>query len=257
MKASLAQITVYPIKSLDGVSVDACGFVSSGGLEWDRRLAIVDGEGNWVNGKRSLAVHLIRATYDLPSGTVRLKREGAAEAIFDLHPSNAGLAEWLSEALGLACSLVEDLDAGFPDDAEATGPTLIGSATLNAVASWFPGLSEKEVGRRLRTNLVIDAPSAFWEDRLVASRKFSIGGAAFHATSVCQRCVVPSRDSMTGLATQHFAKRFAEQREQNLPEESPRVAFNHFYRVAINTQRISGTGIAVGDEVAISPFQSP
>src|SRR5690606_17837202 len=100
--------------------------------------------------------------------------------------------------------------------------------------SWFSGLSVEEVRRRLRTNLEVDADEPFWEDRLVANpgQRFAIGNVILNAVRVCQRCVVPSRDTMTGEIYQRFQKEFAERRQATLPPWSPARLFNHHYRVA-------------------------
>ena len=58
----LSRIELFPIKSLDGVSVVAARINSAGILEHDRVYAIVDATGSYVNGKRTDRVHLIRTT---------------------------------------------------------------------------------------------------------------------------------------------------------------------------------------------------
>ena len=42
---TLERITVYPIKSLDGVVLESCRVLAGGALEHDRRYALVDAEG--------------------------------------------------------------------------------------------------------------------------------------------------------------------------------------------------------------------
>ena len=71
MTATLGRITIYPIKSLDGVDVESVAVLPNGALENDRRFALVDADGHYVNGKRTAAVHRIRAAYDLTQMTVR------------------------------------------------------------------------------------------------------------------------------------------------------------------------------------------
>ena len=71
---TLSQIVVYPIKSLDGVSVDAIDVLESGALAWDRRFAIVDGMGQMITGKRAPSIHTLRAAFDLAGRTVVLTR---------------------------------------------------------------------------------------------------------------------------------------------------------------------------------------
>jgi uncharacterized protein YcbX len=240
MTAKLDRITIYPIKSLDGVDVECARVLSSGALEHDRQFAIVDAAGKFVNGKRTAAIHSIRAEYDLAALTVRLG--GAAE--FSLREQQSEIAAWLSDALGPACQLVENTIVGFPDDVDAPGPTLISTSTLAAVASWFPGFTLDETRRRFRANLELSAEAPFWEDRLVGDAgdepAFRIGEAQFHGVNPCQRCVVPTRDTITGASTTGFQKAFATERERHLPACAPRGRFNHFYRLAVNTRLAPG-----------------
>ena len=45
MNGTIAHITLYPVKSLDGIDVPAAAFLESGPLEDDRRFAIFDRDG--------------------------------------------------------------------------------------------------------------------------------------------------------------------------------------------------------------------
>lgn len=56
----LSRIIVYPVKSLDGLSVERCQVLPSGALACDRRFALRDSEGNFINGKRFPAIHGLR-----------------------------------------------------------------------------------------------------------------------------------------------------------------------------------------------------
>ena len=59
----LSRIDLYPIKSLDGVSVTEVCITAGGTLEGDRIYAMVDDTGAYVNGKRTGQVHLLRTTF--------------------------------------------------------------------------------------------------------------------------------------------------------------------------------------------------
>jgi uncharacterized protein YcbX len=254
MSSVLDRITIYPIKSLDGVDVPAARVLGSGSLENDRRFAIVDKSGKFVNGKRTAAIHAIRAEYDLAAMRVRL---GGVDE-FSLRDEQAEIAAWLSQALQLDCEIVENTIVGFPDDVDAPGPTLISTPTLAAVTEWFPGLTLDEARRRFRANLEITADAPFWEDQLVASAgeepSFRIGAAQFCGVNPCQRCAVPARDALTGEVTAGFQKTFASARQQHLPPWAPRERFNHFYRLAVNTRLAPGQSprqLRVGETVTL------
>lgn len=239
MAATLRRITIYPIKSLDGIEVKTAAVLPSGALENDRRFALIDADGKYVNGKRTPAIHAIRAAYDLAAMTVRFN----AEQEFSLVHDQPQIGEYLSSALGIACVLAENTTTGFPDDTDAPGPTLLSTATLEAVAEWFPGLTHDEAARRFRANLEIDGVEPFWEDHLVGPAgttvPFQIGSVHWLGINPCQRCVVPTRDSHTATPIAGFQKSFAQHRAAALPAWAPRDRFNHFYRLAVNTQLVA------------------
>jgi len=202
---TLERITVFPVKSLDGVEVAAARVLAGGGLEHDRRWQLVDMEGRVVNAKRMPIVHAIRTEYaiegleaigspgdELPGlgpnvitlavdpaalaaaaipGVERLARLGPD--VFPLVPGSAGPCGWLSEAFGFGVLLLERREGGFPDDRDAPGPTLAATATLAEVARWF-GFDLAECRRRFRVNLEIGGCDAFWEDTLACPAREAV-----------------------------------------------------------------------------------
>lgn len=286
---TLERITIYPVKSLDGVAVENARVLPTGALEHDRRWQLVDMEGRAVNAKRTALFHAIRAEFELAGqggdvpriGTNVIHLEVAPEAVraraipgvdrlaalgpasFPLVPGPDGPCGWLAEALGTPVLLMERAEGGFPDDRDASGPTLVSTASLAEVARWFR-LDLAEARRRFRANLEIGDCDAFWEDALASParpelqpslldlaadeptdpyadlpppepRSFSIGDVRFRAVNVCRRCVVPSRDSRTGAVTGQFRDVFEACRGRRLPAAVDASAWSHVYRLAINT----------------------
>jgi len=189
---TLDRITIYPVKSLDGLDVAEARVLPSGGLENDRRWQLTDLEGRVLNAKRTPLFHAIRAEFDLGGAgglptsaghTIHLAIDPAAvegraipgiERLASLRPVSIPLVPgpegpcgWLSEVFGTSVLLLERADGGFPDDRDAPGPTLISTATLAAVAGWFR-LTVDECRRRFRANLEIGGCDAFWEDALAS-----------------------------------------------------------------------------------------
>lgn len=261
----LARITVYPIKSFDGVRVAESAFVAAGGLESDRRFALIDDHGRFVNGKRLAELHRVRAAYADDLSTVTLVDGDGRSETFALRAGDADLARWCRDRFGIAATLRENVEAGFPDDLNAAGPTLVSTATLRRAGEWFD-LDREESRRRFRANLEIDAAEpddcpAFWEDRLFAPDaapdaravvEFRIGDVLLHGVNPCARCVVPTRDSRTGEAAPHFVREFGARRRDELPPWAPPTAFDHFYRLAVNTRvppSQTGRRIRTGDVV--------
>ncbi|QDU64810.1 hypothetical protein Pan216_57030 [Planctomycetes bacterium Pan216] len=235
----LAGITIFPFKSLAGVRVERRPLRSQGALSGDRTYALVDADGRYINGKRTAAVHLLRSTFSDDLRTIHL-RTGETSRTFDLETERAELQSWCSDFFAQPLTLRVSPDGGFPDDTESPGPTLISTATLKAVARWFPGLPVDEVRRRFRANLEIDADEPFWEDRLLSRGeepcRFSIGGVTLLGTTCSKRCVVPSRDSHTGEPWPGFQKEFLQRRQASLPAWAPPERFDHTYRLAVNTK---------------------
>ena len=253
--ATLAGITIYPLKSFDGVSLDHSIVQPSGALVADRRWALVDQQGEIVNGKRAATIHRIRAVFDLAAERVRLHIEGSNDVrTFGIKRDQVSLESWLRDHLGTAVTLIENRESGFPDDTEAPGPTVISTATLRTVSEWF-GIALDEVRRRFRANLEIDDVEPFWEDRLFAdvdrTVRFRIGRVELLGTNPCQRCAVPSRNPATGEVIAGFAKAFAELRKQALPDWATAARFDHFYRLAVNTRAAVAGPLSIGDEVTI------
>jgi uncharacterized protein len=249
----LSHISIFPIKSLDRMATQSAELLPSGALKGDREFAIFDEDDRVVNGKRTAKVHGIRSQYEGITRSVTLSADGLGVETFHLDDDRSGLESWLSEFFGFKVHLKQDLEMGFPDDPASLGPTVISTQTIAAVASWYQGMTLGEMRSRLRTNLELDAPEAFWEDRLFGAadevREFSIGTVTFQGVNPCQRCIVPTRDSLSGESTSAFQKIFLKNRSATLPESVNRSRFNHFYRLAVNTRSIGGGIVTVGDLV--------
>jgi len=256
------RLTIYPIKSLDGRSVESVSTVENGGLAGDREFALFDSDDNYVNGKREQQLHRIRAHYEGNGADIDTVALSTAEtdphrfAVDELGDSEA--VDWLSEQMGYPVSLARDPAGGFPDDTTASGPTVISTATIETVASWFDGISTEGMRRRLRPNIEFGGVPAFWEDHLFADRshhvEFTIGDVSFRGVNPCQRCVVPSRDPDTGEEYDGFQSTFIEKREETLPEWSGGDWFNHHFRLMLNTmvpESEWGSEIAVGDTIEV------
>jgi len=306
---TLDRITIYPVKSLDGVDVPEAVVLPSGALEHDRRWQLTDIDGRVLNAKRSPLLHAIRAEFDLDARLITLSIDPLAlqaraipgierlaslsPGTFPLVPGPDGPCGWLSEALCASEThsngvlLLERADGGFPDDREAPGPTVVSTASLEAITRWF-GFDLAEARRRFRANLEIGGCDAFWEDTLASParenlpslidlppdlpadpyadlpplepREFAIGEARCRATNVCRRCVVPSRDSRTGEVTIAFRDAFEARRNRGMRADVDPGAWRTLYRLGLNTCRSGPTracvrlvcGVAVGTRADVS-----
>jgi uncharacterized protein len=256
----LANIRLHPIKSLDPVSVTEARIGPGGGLELDRAWALYTVDGRWVNGKRTAAIHLIRAAFAPDVSSVTLGVPGDRRSIparqFAFPGDTESAAEWFSVYFEQQI-LVRHAREGFPDDPIANGPTIISTATLEAVGGWFPGIGLNEMRQRFRTSIEIDGVPAFWEDQLFNANenyavRFRIGEVVFEGSNPCARCPVPPRDPQTGLELTGFQKRFSDLRRAQLPTWAPMQRFDHFYRLSTNTRVASsesGKLLRIGDPV--------
>jgi MOSC domain-containing protein len=275
----LKGIRLHPIKSLDPVSVAEARIGPGGGLEHDRAWALFSVDGRWVNGKRTAAMHLIRATYapDLSSVTLAVPgdRRNIPARTFAFPGGAEDAAEWFSVYFEQQI-LVRHAPEGFPDETIASGPTIISTASLQTVSNWFPGLTLDATRQRFRTTLEIDSVDvaakaasaasatgdlpAFWEDQLYGEDersvvRFRIGEVNFEGSHPCARCPVPARDPQTGADLTGFQKRFSDLRRETLPSWAPAARFDHFYRLATNTRVApteTGEPLRLGDRLQLA-----
>jgi uncharacterized protein len=262
---TLYRIEIFPIKSLDGMTTDQVSVLPSGALKGDRQFAIVDEQGRYVNGKSTPLVHQLRARFSSDTGSDTLnvslwRAETEKHQTFALEDEGKdgrdGLRAWLSDFFGQTVTLQENTITGFPDDLNAPGPTIVSTSTLETVAEWFPELDVSEIRRRFRTNLEVSGVPPFWEDQLYGETeqpvRFQVGEVSFIGVNPCQRCIVPTRGSLTGLRYEAFQRQFVQKREAELPHWAVRSRFTHFYKLAVNTrlsEPIQGFHLKTGDFV--------
>src|SRR6267154_4634684 len=246
----LANIRLHPIKSLDPVHVIEARIGPGGGLEFDRAWALYSVDGQWVNGKRTAAIHLIRTAFAPDLSSVTLSVPGDQRKIpattFAFPGDTAAASKWFSEFFDQPIT-VRHSPEGFPDDTIAYGPTIVFTASLQAVCELFPGMDLDEARQRFRTTLEIDGVPAFWEDHLFGAEersavRFRIGKVNFEGSNPCARCPVPPRDPQNAADLVGFQKRFSDLRRETLPPWAPATRFDHFYRLAVNT-RVAPTEI--------------
>src|SRR5437879_9930713 len=100
LSARLANIRIHPIKSLDPIQVNEVRIGPGGGLEFDRAWALYSVDGQWVNGKRTAAIYLIRAAFarDLSSVTLSVPGDQCKipTKIFAFPSDTAAASKWFS-----------------------------------------------------------------------------------------------------------------------------------------------------------------
>ncbi|PSQ08791.1 molybdenum cofactor biosysynthesis protein [Halobacteriales archaeon QS_5_70_15] len=252
------RLTVYPVKGLDGIDIEEARMLEGGTLEHDREFALFDAAGEVVNGKRTDRVHGLDTGFDPATGELTVGTNGGERRRFDLGVEHGRdrAAAWFGEFFGLDLTLERDRTLGYVDRREM-GPSVISTATLEAVASWFEDVTVEGARRRLRANVEVGGVPAFWEDRFVgeSAPAFLVGDVRFEGITPCGRCVVPERDPDTGERTPGFRERFVRKRRETFPVWADRDAFDHDYTlmlIAGVAEADRGGELRVGDSVRVA-----
>ena len=227
MKASVAALNIYPVKSCRGIAL-TCARLTERGLDHDRQWMIVDRDGDpalFVTQREIPKLALIQpaltahdlelAAPGMPRLSVPLNIVGpTCDAIvwsstvsaIDQGPSAAA---WLSGYLAMDVRLVRFDPAqrrlcnpAFAGDSGAhTGfadgyPLLvIGSASLTELNRRLAEKGSLELPmNRFRPNVVLDGLEAHDEDHL---REIAIGDAVLRMVKPCVRCQITTTDQAT------------------------------------------------------------
>ncbi|MFS8117110.1 MAG: MOSC domain-containing protein [Microcoleus sp.] len=255
----VASIHIYPVKSLDGIAVSQATILASGALEGDRSLAICNEAGEFVNTKRNSGVHFLRLSFDIKQRIAGLKiQDTEQEIFFHIDRERPEIESWLSNYFGFPVKLIENLLTGFPNDIAAPGPSIISTATIAEVASWFPRVCVNEMRHRLRANIEIGDVPAFWEDKLFPEAdeivRFQIGTVIFEGINPGQPCMLSTRNYAAKEAYSSFQKVLTANQNQSIPDLVKRGDLNHLNRLLVNTRvphPRAGKIIHIGDEVTM------
>lgn len=235
--ASVSRISVYPIKSLDGLTVEKAIVNASGSIVHDRQYAIFDSHGKLINGKNTPAIHRLRSKFNQEISRVTLYGENMQSVEFNLEKDRDQLNAFLSDFLADTVQLKENNEGEFLDDPVQSKFTLVSTASLQAIADRF-SITLEECRRRFRANIEIDGVPAFWEETLVQPHKvrvpFMLGNLSAEGVKPCPRCVVPSRHPDHGEILQNFQQDFIAFRAETLPGWSPLVAYGHLYQLSVS-----------------------
>ena len=261
----LAAIHVYPVKSLAGLSVTRAD-VEPWGLRDDRRWVVLEPDGTRLSAREEHRMLGVSAT-PTPGGIALCSRDGerlevATPVDGELVPTSvsrlesvrlagAEAHEWLSRALDRSVRLawlddprrrsVAEDHGGIAGDSLTladAGPLLLTTtASLRQLNEWIPGDESVEMAR-FRPNVVIeDVADPFEEDLW---RTIRIGSATFRFTEICDRCVLTTLDPRTLEAGKEPLRTLAKRRQ-----------WDHKTWFGIRLVPITGTSLAVGDEVEV------
>lgn len=250
--AHLARLTVYPVKSLDGVDLETVSVTDGGALSGDREYVLVDHDGDPITAKRTARIHDLTTDFDPETHELTVSTDGTTRQ-FDLATDRTAAETWFSDFFDRDVTVKRDPSVGFPDLPDA-GPSVISTATLQTVSDWFDGLSVEELRRRMRANVEVDGVPPFWEDRFSDGRAFEVGGVRFDGVKSCERCVVPVRNPETGEPTPDFRERFVERRAATYPEWVDPESVPHDYTLMLIANvppDDRGKQLTVGDDISV------
>lgn len=235
----LRKITIYPFKSLNGISLEKAMIGEGGCIVHDREFALFDEQGKYINGKNNPLVHSLRSAVNFGSNVLSFRHKDESDwNHFHYEKDREAMLNYLSGFFNIPVFLKRDGTGRFLDLPDKGGVTVLSTSSLQLVSGWYDGLPLEETRSRFRANLEIDGVNPFWEDRLFSKPgsavAFRIGDVTIQGMSPCARCVVPSRHPENGETIPFFQKSFTGYRSRQKPEWSVLNKYDHYYFMSVN-----------------------
>lgn len=213
----LSQVTVYPVKSIAGISLSSA-WVEKQGLTFDRRFMLAFYDGGMVTARRfpqmvtirsALLVDGLRFSYPNRSDLVIYYRDFDLMHVettvwsdtFSAYSTTKQACEWFSSIIGEPVQLlfsgeqsnrVREKLGHNVSFADGYPLLLIGEASLEELNARS---SEHHLMAQFRPNLVVRGADAFAEDTW---KRIKIGEVEFEVSKPCERCVLTTVDVETG-----------------------------------------------------------
>ncbi len=221
-------LTIYPVKSLAGISLQTSE-LDSMGLKFDRRWMLVSPDGMFLTQRRFPQMALVSTS--LINGQVTLSMDGkedhaVPEISVDAKTMDVRIWKdtvtaqrvgdesdaWLSDALGFDCHLVHIADnevrqcsLDYAEEGDRTGfadafPILvISEESLNDLNNKLGNKDKDPVPmKRFRPNIIVSGCEAFAEDTW---KSLTIGEIPMSGIKLCDRCILTTVDPKTGKRT--------------------------------------------------------
>jgi uncharacterized protein YcbX len=266
----ISQLTIYPIKSMGGITV-ARARVTDRGLEHDRRWMLIDHNNIFLTQREFPAMALMKVELT-PEGLLVRHPSQPVPLNIPFHTSTGASTgtsiievciwddtcparlvsreadDWFSSALNTHCRLVH-----MPDEtARITDPRYAPGGSITSFADGYPFLligqaSLDELNGRLdqplpmdrfRPNIVFTGGSPYQEDAL---QTFSIHNIRFHGVKLCARCMITTIDQVTARQGKEPLRTLARYRARD-------------HKILFGQNLVhQGTGeLAVGDELVLA-----
>ena len=210
---TLSSITIYPVKSLAGISVNSWPVIRTG-LQYDRQWMLIDADNQFLSQRKLPKMALIKTA--LTDTQLILSAQGRDDLVLALAPLDGEIIDsqiwadrcpatsvsaeadqWLSDFLKQDCRLVYqsetllrpvDADYGLSTDTVAFSdgfPFLLVSE--NSLLSLNNDMALDLPMTRFRPNLVVSGCESYAED---SWREISIGAIDFRLPKPCSRCSI-------------------------------------------------------------------
>lgn len=238
---SITSITIYPIKSISGVSLTEAELCPTG-LALDRRWMLVDEENKFISQRSHAQLALLRLSIDNDQFIITHLQQPEQRFNFNFRAHSEQPIQvtvwddqcqallvseeanfWFSSILGMPVKLVY-----MPDDSKRKVDPYyaIESNNITSFSDGYPILLTSEASldllnrklaepvraERFRANIVIDGVAPHEEDHLL---EFNINDLQFYGVKPCARCIMTTIDPETGKAGKEPLKTLATYREKN------------------------------------------
>ena len=257
---TLAEIWIYPIKSLGGISLKASE-IDAFGLKHDRKWMLVDENNNFISQRTHPALNLLSTSISGDSLTISYQSESISISLYpkptalfnvtiwedecEAFEIDEAVSSWFSEFLKTPCRLVylsstkkRLVNNKYAFNNELTSFTdgfpflIISTASIQLLNSKLQKSVEMS---QFRPNLVIESTEAHIEDTF---NEFKIGETVFKAVKPCTRCIVTTIKPNTSTI----------QKEPLSTLSTYRKIDNNIH-FGQNLLLVSGTTLTVGDDV--------
>ena len=203
---SIAQLWIFPVKSLGGMAIENASITASGSLLGDREWLVTRPDGAMLWQGDIPAMTLLQASLDAeglriiaPDGevlTIDRHHPGATTSITQYGHTLPGIdagdsaADWLSHKLGAACRLVRIGPAAH----DWGGLNPVHAVSLNSLVALNQGLvahgDATVEAERFRANVILSGDHHPFAEEAVAMLDF--GTAQLLLREACVRCELPN-----------------------------------------------------------------
>jgi uncharacterized protein len=217
----LSGLTIYPVKSLAGISLTSWPVVKTG-LKYDRQWMLIDSEKQFLSQRRLPRMALIKTT--ITAGQLVIAAPGMDKLVLELSPKpgeifystiwhdqvetwavSAEADGWFSQFLQTDCKLVYQPETHIrpvnPDFAKPKDQTALSDGfpflliSESSLAALNKAMQLNLLMSRFRPNLIVSGCDSYAEDTW---REITIGEIGFRLPKPCSRCSVPTIDPETG-----------------------------------------------------------